>query len=38
MISKPAPVYDDAMHAMWQDVRAAAQLAVIACVLAILPT
>jgi hypothetical protein len=36
MISKPAPVYDDAMRAVWQDVRAAALLAVVACLLAIL--
>jgi hypothetical protein len=38
MISKPAPVYDDAMRAIWQDVRVAVLLAVVACVLAILPT
>ncbi len=38
MISKPAPVYDDAMRAVWQDVRVAALLAVVAFVLAILAT
>jgi hypothetical protein len=38
MISKPASVYDDAMRAIWQDVRVAVLLAVVACVLAILPT
>ena len=38
MISKPAPVYDDAMRAVWQDVRVAALLAAVAFLLAILPT
>ena len=38
MISKPAQVYDDAMRAIWQDVRVAALLAVVAFLLVILPT
>jgi hypothetical protein len=38
MISKPTSVYDDAQRAVWQDVRLAGLLAVLACVLAILPT
>jgi hypothetical protein len=38
MISKPAQVYDDAMHAVWQDVRVVALLAVVAFLLVILPT
>jgi len=38
MISKPAQVYDDAMHAVWQDVRMVALLAVVAFLLVILPT
>ncbi len=38
MISKSVPVYDDAMRAVWQDLRVAALLAVVAFVLAILPT
>jgi hypothetical protein len=38
MSSKPAPVYNDAVRAVWQDVRVAALLAVVACLLAILRT
>jgi hypothetical protein len=38
MISKPAPVYGDTMRAVWQAVRVAALLAVVAFLLAILPT
>ena len=38
MISKPAQVYDDAMHAVWQDVRVVALLAVVAFLLLLLPT
>ncbi len=38
MISKPAPVYDDAMRAVWQDMRVAALVATVAFLLAILPT
>ena len=36
MISKAVPVYDDAMRAVWQDVRVAALLAAVAFLLAIL--
>jgi hypothetical protein len=38
MTSKPASVYDHAWRAVWQDVRVAALLAILACVLATLPT
>jgi len=38
MISKPAQVYDDAMDAVWQDVRVVALLAVVAFLLLLLPT
>lgn len=33
MISKPAPAYDDATHAIWQAARVAALLAVLAFLL-----
>ena len=38
MISKMAPVHHDAMRAVWQAVRVAALLAVVATLLAMLPT
>lgn len=37
MISKPAPAYDNAMHAVWRDVRVAALLAAVAYLLTVLP-
>ena len=38
MISRPTSAYHDAQRAVWHDVRLAALLAVIACLLAILKT
>lgn len=38
MISKPASAYDDAMRAVWRDVRVAALLAIAAFLLVIVPT
>jgi hypothetical protein len=38
MHSKPTAVYDHAMRAVWHDVRTAALLAAVACLLVILPT
>jgi hypothetical protein len=38
MISKSTSVYRDAQRAVWQDVRLAAVLAALACLLAILKT
>lgn len=38
MISKSTSVYHDAQRAVWHDVRLAALLAALACLLAILPT